>query len=104
MIDGIQARSEGHIPQANTEWLEIFLWIMAFGSAAANGVLFLKRAYWQHPLLFGLISVVTLFVFTYLQPALWLRIVLDLGLAGGLTKIALRPPAVYGRLNAQAIR
>ncbi len=84
MVDGIRARSEGKIPTSNTEWLEIIVWIVAFGSAVANAFLFINCADWRHPLTFGLISVVVLFVFTYIQPALWLRIILDLCLAGGL--------------------
>jgi hypothetical protein len=96
MLDGIKLRAEGGSEPAWIETAEIFLWLAALAAGAAAGWLYLTRPNWQRPLLVALLAVIVLFIFTYLQPALWLRVLIDLALFGGVAwaaeaKILSRP-------------
>lgn len=84
MIDGIKLRAEGGSEAGWVETAEIILWLAALGLGLAGAVQYMRRSAWQIPLAVGLASLVILLVFTYLQPALWLRAALDLLLLGGL--------------------
>lgn len=87
MIDGIKLRAEGGSEPAWTETAEIFLWLLMliFGIVAA--FVYLNRRSWQLPLALGLFAVVFLLVFTYLQPALWVRAAANLVIVLGLVWI-----------------
>jgi hypothetical protein len=83
MIDGIKLRAEGGSEPNWTEIVEIVLWLAAFALGIAAAVLYITRRAWKLPLTLGLLTIVLLLVFTYLQPALWLRGAADLLLLGG---------------------
>jgi hypothetical protein len=107
MLQGIKTRAEGGSEPTWTEPAEIALWLAALlaGLAAgvmfvfmpgrprplaallagsAAGVLFLFRPGWPRPLAVAVAAVVALFVLTFVQPALWVRLLIDLGLFAGL--------------------
>jgi len=83
MMQGIKDRAEGHGEPAWVQPLEIVLWLtgLALGVAAAVG--YLGRRYWWRGLGVGVAAAVFLFFLTFGQPALWLRALLLLALAGG---------------------
>jgi hypothetical protein len=83
MIDGIKLRAEGGSEPNWAEIVEIVLWLAALGLGIAAAVRYIARRAWRLPLALGLAAIVLLLVFTYLQPALWLRAVADLLLLGG---------------------
>ncbi len=78
MMLGIRSRAEGIIPPAFEQALEIGLWLAAFGCGLAAGIRFIRQPAHFHPLGVALEGIVFLFIFTFIQPDLWLRIVLDL--------------------------
>lgn len=80
MLRGIQDRAEGRALPSPIEPLEIFVWAATFilGLVAAWQVL--KRKDWLLPLAVGLISVISLLAFTFVQPGIILRIVILAGL------------------------
>jgi hypothetical protein len=80
MLRGIQDRVEGKALPSPVEPLEISLWVgtLLVGLAAAWQVI--RRKNWLFPLAIGLISVIALLVFTFIQPSNVLRIVVLSGL------------------------
>jgi len=84
MILGIRDRAEGRIPPGFSEPLGIVLWLAALVCGLIAAVRFIRAAGNYPSLGIGLAAVVCLFLFTFIQPALWLRVALDLALAGGL--------------------
>jgi hypothetical protein len=83
MFNGLKARAEGRIPPAYEETLGIVLWLIAFLVGIIAGVLFMKRSDSRFALSLGIISVLILLIFTYIQPEIWVRVVLDLILIAG---------------------
>jgi hypothetical protein len=83
MIDGIQLRAEGGSEPDWGQDVEIILWLGALAAGIAAAVLYLRKRTWQIALATGLLAIVALIVFTYIQPALWLRTAADLLLLGG---------------------
>jgi hypothetical protein len=83
MLDGIKIRAEGSGEPAWGETFEIAVWLFGLALGAASAVMYITRRAWQLPLAIGLLSIVILLSFTYLQPALWLRGAADLLLLGG---------------------
>lgn len=77
MFEGIRRRVEGEPLLPFQEGLEIFLWLAMLGVGIAAAVLFVRRVDWHIPLVLGLAALACLFLFTYMQPAIWLRILLD---------------------------
>lgn len=95
MMTGLKVRAEGGGEPAWIEPAEIAIWLAALlvGLAAAGRFVAgpLDRRGWS-ALALGLAALVVLFVFTFLQPAVWLRAALDLALAGGLAWVLRRVP------------
>lgn len=83
MLDGLKARAEGRIPPSYDLALGFILWMIAFITGIVCAVFFLKHLEWKIPLATGLAGVMVLMIFTFIQPAMWIRIVLDLVLIGG---------------------
>ncbi|MBE0699532.1 MAG: hypothetical protein IH586_21625 [Anaerolineaceae bacterium] len=83
MIDGIKLRAEGGSEPNWAETVEIILWLAALALGITAAVLYITRRSWQLPLALGLAAIVLLLVYTYLQPALWLRAAADLALLAG---------------------
>jgi hypothetical protein len=84
MIEGIVDRAEGRSDPPYSEAVEIVLWVVALVAGLAAAVLFLTRLDWKWPLAVGIGAVLVLLAFTFLQPPIWLRLVLDLILLVGL--------------------
>ena len=84
MLQGIKLRAEGGSEPAWTEPTEIALWLTALAAGLAAALLFVIRPAWQRPLIAAVAAVVVLFVLTFVQPAVWLRGLLDLGLIAAL--------------------
>jgi hypothetical protein len=79
MLQGLKERAEGSTAPGPNEPLEIGVWLVGLLAGLAASVLFIIQRSWQLPLL----AVVSLLVFTYVQPAIWLRALIDLALAAG---------------------
>ncbi len=86
MIDGIKLRAEGGSEPAWGQAAEVVLWLAALVLGIIAAVQYMRRARWQVPLAVGLAAIVFLLIFTYLQPALWLRAAADLLLLGGVIR------------------
>lgn len=104
MMSGLKVRAEGGGEPVWIESAEIAVWMIALliGLVAAGRFVFSKR--WQAPLAIALSAVVMLFVFTFLQPAVPLRALIDLALVSALVWTwAPRPaPALLKKEAAQA--
>ncbi len=84
MMDGIKLRAEGGMEADWVQYGEAAAWFLALGIGLVAARRFMTRAEWKLPLGIGLAAVAMLFVMTYLQPALWVRVFADVVLAGGL--------------------
>ena len=84
MLDGIQLRAEGRSEPNWLEPVEIFLWLATLVAGAAGAVRFITRPGWQVPLAIALGSLAALFVLTYVQPPIFVRLVILLVLLAGL--------------------
>jgi hypothetical protein len=84
MMDGIKLRAEGGTEADWVQYGEAFAWLLTLGIGLAAARRFLTRPAWKLPLAAGLLAVAALFAWTYLQPALWLRLAADMALIGGL--------------------
>lgn len=73
----------GRRQPGSNELLEIALWLLALLAGLVSTVLFIIQRQWLPPLSAGLMAVVALLVFTYVQPAVRLRAAVDLALVGG---------------------
>ena len=102
MIQGITQRAEGSGEPANIEMLEITLWLAAFlaGLIAAYEFVFGRGE--GKALGVGLAAVAVLFVITYIQPAIGLRVTFDLVLWVGAIWVLRRPRQTAVRLVEQA--
>jgi hypothetical protein len=83
MIEGIVDRAEGRTDPSYSQVLEVILWLVALLAGLAAAVLFLIQPYWRWPLVVGVAAVLALLVFTFVQPSIWLRAVIDLALLAG---------------------
>jgi hypothetical protein len=84
MMEGIKLRAEGG---AEADWVQVaeaLIWLLTLGIGIAAARRYLAAPDWKLPLAIGLLSIVALFAWTYLQPALWVRVVVDLAMIGGL--------------------
>jgi hypothetical protein len=84
MLWGLKARAEGRTEPAYLETVEIVVWVLALLEGLAAALLFLFRKEWGAPLALGVAAIVTLLAFTFLQPAIWVRVLVDVGLLAGL--------------------
>ncbi len=87
MIQGIAQRAEGAGEPANIEIYEIVLWLVALGAGLLSAITFVGRGD-ARALGLGLVTVVVLFILTYVQPAIVVRVVLDLALWAGAILVA----------------
>lgn len=84
MMLGIQSRAEGRVPWAGEEPLGALIWLAVLVMGVVSGVRFVRVGDGYHPLGVGLEAVVVLFVLTYIQPPMLLRVVLLLMVASGM--------------------
>jgi len=91
MLQGIKTRAEGGSEPGWTEPAEIALWLAALLAGLAAGVLYLVQPDWERPLIVATAAVMALFVLTFVQPELWVRLLMDVVLAGGVVWSALSP-------------
>jgi hypothetical protein len=84
MMQGIKDRAEGRIEAPYVQPLEIAVWLLAFVAGIFAAVLYMRRRRWWQPLVVGIASVLALLWFTFGQPVIWLRILVDLVIFGGL--------------------
>jgi hypothetical protein len=66
------------------ELAEIALWCTTLAAGLIAAALFVLRPRWQAPLAVALAAFVVLMLLTFLQPAVWLRVILLVALLGGL--------------------
>jgi hypothetical protein len=83
MMQGIAQRAEGRGEFAYIEPVEVILWLAALFAGLWAARSFLVHTAWQLPLAVGLLTVVWLFVLTFVQPAIWVRLLGDLFLLYG---------------------
>jgi hypothetical protein len=83
MMLGIKERAEGKVEPATIEIVEITLWLIALLCGLAGALMFVTRRAWQAPLALGVIAVGALFVFTFVQPPVWMRGIVDATLIAG---------------------
>lgn len=84
MMQGIKARAEGNAPGPYNETFELILWLLTLAAGLAAGVFFVLFKDWGVPLLTGIAAVIALLLFTFVQPAVWVRVVVDVALWTGL--------------------
>lgn len=77
MLEGIRDRAQGVFEPLWTEYAEIGLWLIALVCGILAAVKFVGQKEWTRPLVIGLASVLILLWFTFGQPAVWLRVVVD---------------------------
>jgi hypothetical protein len=94
MMTGIRDRAEGRFDPPGIEALEIGLWVVALLAGIIAAGLFRRRQAWPVPLLIAVLSVLALLVFTFMQPPIWIRALVDVILLAGLIFFAraTRPP------------
>lgn len=83
MLQGIKLRAEGGQEPAWMETAEIVAWFTALLAGLAATLGYLLRPNWRKPLAAAVAAVVALFVLTFVQPALWVRVVVDAVLLAG---------------------
>ena len=74
MLQGIKTRAEGGKELSWIEPLEIAVWLLTFVAGIIAGVRYVIRESWQFPLFLAVLSVLLLFMLTYVQPPVWQRI------------------------------
>jgi hypothetical protein len=89
MMQGIKDRAEGRSDPVAGETVEIALWIVALVAGLAAAALFLVHQDWRMPLLFAILAVLSLLAFTFLQPPIWIRALLDAVLVGAVVFLIL---------------
>ncbi len=102
MIQGITQRAEGSGEPANIETFEIALWLAAFLAGLTAAYQFVFGRGEVKALGVGLAAVAVLFVITYVQPAIGLRVAFDLVLWSGAIWALRRPRQTVPRLVGQA--
>lgn len=83
MLHGLKTRAEGGFEPAWIELLEIALWFTALLAGTVAALLFILRPTWFVPLVVAVGAVLVLFILTFIQPPIWLRIVVDVALWAG---------------------
>lgn len=83
MLLGIQARAEGRVPAALEEPLGAVVWLLVLALGIACAVRFVRAADGYHALGVGLEAIAVLFILTYVQPPMLVRIILLLMVAAG---------------------
>lgn len=80
MLQGIQVRAEGGFEPVWIEGLEIAVWLICFLLGLIFGIRFIRKGGWIF-LGFALLSVIALIWFTFFQPIVVVRLVVDVVLA-----------------------
>lgn len=93
MLHGIKLRAEGWREPAWHEAAEIGLWLTALLSGLAAAGLFVWRRAWRLPLMIAVAALLVIFVLTFVQPPLWVRLAMNGALIGGIWR-ALGPNGV----------
>jgi hypothetical protein len=106
MLQGIKLRAEGGYEPSWIEPIEITLWVTALLVGLVAALIFILRPSWLIPFTVAVGAVVALFVLTFVQPPLWLRLVIDLALvlsvvqawhrSGDKTQVRQPPPMLAG--------
>jgi ABC-type multidrug transport system fused ATPase/permease subunit len=96
MMNGIKAHAEGWTEPPYQETVEIVLWFVALIVGAAAAVLFVARPAWVSSLTLAMASVFVVLFFTFSQPMIAVRVLLDVALVVGLV-MALRTSATVAQ-------
>ena len=83
MMNGIKAHAEGWVEPPYQEAVEIVLWLVALLAGLAGAVLFVARRSWIAPLAVAVAAVGVILVFTFAQPPIAVRVLLDVALIAG---------------------
>lgn len=75
MLQGIKLRAEGGSEPPYTEALEILIWLQTMFLGLRAAWLFVSRRAWPLPFSAGIDAIIILFVITFVQPSILLRIV-----------------------------
>jgi hypothetical protein len=86
MLQGIKTRAEGGSEPSWIEPVEIVLWFMALIAGLIGAFLFILRPAWLMPFTVAVVALLALFILTFVQPAIWLRIMIDLILLVGVVQ------------------
>ena len=78
MLQGIKARAEGVGPPSYSEPVEIALWFLTLGAGLLAAYFFVTTDRWLLPGITGVLAVLMLLVFTFIQPPVGLRIYADM--------------------------
>jgi hypothetical protein len=84
MMQGIRTRAEGGFEPSYIEPVEITIWLVALACGLIAAGFYLFQQQWQRPLVVAIAAVIALFILTFVQPAMWIRVLLDLLLVAGL--------------------
>jgi hypothetical protein len=84
MLQGIRLRAEGGVEPWWMEQAEIGLWFAALLCGVAAAGLFILRPAWPRPLLVAIAAVGVLFILTFVQPHIAVRVALDAALIGAI--------------------
>jgi hypothetical protein len=83
MMEGVRDRAQGFFEPLWTEYAEIAVWLVTLVCGILYAIKFVNRKEWIVPFALAVSSVLILIWFTFGQPVVWLRVVIDLGLLGG---------------------
>jgi len=84
MMQSIKLRAESQTEPVWIESLEIGLWLAALFSGMVAGILYLIKKDWRWPLGVAGVSIVILFLLTFVQPPIAVRFLFDTGLIAAL--------------------
>jgi hypothetical protein len=79
-IYGLRDRLDGIQEPAWIEYVEIAIWLIALACGIIASVCFINRKDYRLPIVLGLVSIFVLVYFTFGQPAVWIRAVMDFAL------------------------
>jgi hypothetical protein len=77
MTQGIQQRAEGVGEPPYIETVEIMLWFAAFLAGLVAALLFVVKPDWRLPALITVASAIVVLILIIVQPAIWVRVMLD---------------------------
>jgi hypothetical protein len=83
MMQGIQQRAEGMGEPPYIETVEIILWFAACLAGLIAAVLFVVKRDWRMAALVTVASALVVLILTIVQPAVWVRVVMDVLLWAG---------------------
>ena len=84
MIHGLKPRAEGGVEPASIEAVEIALWLATLAIGLIAAAMFLFQRDWRRLLVLAVASVVVLVALTFLEPEIWVRVLVNTLLALGL--------------------